>query len=234
MTLDIPTSNNQILAFKVSDSSIINMTPNNSYQYRYPVFKPNDNDYIYYVNVSIGNSEIFRSDIATQTQVQLRATGTHEIRNILFNEDGSKLLCNLRNPTGSIWSISYVLTSNYAGSFVELVNRSTNPIYEMNWNYNFTKLCFASDVGGVSQLFECDIDGSNLTQRTTGANNKRCPVYSPDGTKILFRRQSGADYPIWSADTTYDMSGYFDNQAVWIDETGNRIESPIDWKDIIT
>lgn len=54
------------------------------------------------------------------------------------------------------------------------------------------KIAFVSNrEGPYDQIFVMDPDGSNVTQLTFGENHKSWPVWSPDGTKILFTADAG-------------------------------------------
>lgn len=225
-TGDINSSTRQILLYNTSTGTVLNMSNDESYSNSSPIFKPDDNNYVYYVK-STGNGEVWKSDIATQTPVKIKDSIPFIIRNIIFNEDGSKLLMSCYKY--NYYSIRYVLTNDYNGTLTSLIDLTDQPIYELAWNYDFSKLCFPRLTGPKRSLFEINSDGSGLTQRTNALVQYSCPVYSPDGTKILFRYENGSDFEIWEADTTYDMSGYFNNQAVWLNNSGNLTEIPIAW-----
>jgi hypothetical protein len=72
-------------------------------------------------------------------------------------------------------------------------------------------------------------NGTSPTLRTTGGTSL-FPIYSPDGTKLLFQKTAGSDTYIMSCDNTYDgITGYFENQTTWINNAGNLSELPLAW-----
>ena len=50
-----------------------------------------------------------------------------------------------------------------------------------------SKIVFTSDRSGDLELYLCDIDGSNITQVTSGLGYDGGAFFSPDSKKLVFR-----------------------------------------------
>jgi Tol biopolymer transport system component len=227
---DVTTTNNAIMLYDFELNTVTTLVNDGNIN-RYPVWKPDDPDHVYFTE-NTGVVVLKKVNINTLTVTSLRTfSGTNEsCRYIRFTPDSSRLYIQYQATTTTIQSIAWIDTSDYNGSLNIIFSNSTNGILEFNINKAGTKICFSAVTGANQQLFDMNLDGSSLTQRTTGANNKSCPIYSPDDSKILFRLVIGSDSIIYQCDNTYDgITGYFENQAVWLNNTGNLTEFPLAW-----
>src|SRR3712207_9459 len=52
-----------------------------------------------------------------------------------------------------------------------------------------TQIAFGLNLDGNWDVYKVELDGSGLTRLTSGVEQERFPVWSPDGTKIIFGSQ---------------------------------------------
>lgn len=71
------------------------------------------------------------------------------------------------------------------------------------WSPNGSHIIFVSNRSGQYKLWHINIDGSGLTQLTTGDGEERYPAWSPDGNTIAFASTRGGNWDIWTVDATF-------------------------------
>lgn len=64
-----------------------------------------------------------------------------------------------------------------------------------DWSPDGKRVVLTSDATGVTHIYTVAIDGTDLQQLTTGADQDYTPRYSPDGTKIIFYRLQNVSVP---------------------------------------
>ena len=69
--------------------------------------------------------------------------------------------------------------------------------YSPSWSPDGAQILFRHAVGGTSQIWVMNADGSGQTALTTGSVSDFDPVWSPDGTKIGFDRVEHGNSDIW-------------------------------------
>lgn len=74
------------------------------------------------------------------------------------------------------------------------------PLHSMAWVPDQSRVVFAAYLGGQTDLFTVDADGSDMIRVTNDDLMERDPAVSPDGTKIAFARGSHSQTDIWVMD----------------------------------
>jgi Tol biopolymer transport system component len=71
----------------------------------------------------------------------------------------------------------------------------------IDWSADGTRLVFMAQEqpSGAEDLFAINRDGTGLTRLTSGPDDDARPVFSPDGTEILFARDAAPNYCAWDA-----------------------------------
>jgi Tol biopolymer transport system component len=90
--------------------------------------------------------------------------------------------------------------------------------------------CFSHDCAGfTNELYVMDADGDGVTRLTETPHEEASPSWSPDGTKIVYSRQLGAEEPheLWvmNADggcATKLLTGPWDTMPDWYGPTDTR------------
>lgn len=102
-----------------------------------------------------------------------------------WSPDGQKIAFTSTRD-GFPYMAIYVMDQNGSN-----VVRLTNPVANVrvrfpSWSPDGTKILFASNLGGDSEIFVVNADGSNLVQLTNNTIEDDQPRFSPDGSKIVF------------------------------------------------
>jgi outer membrane protein assembly factor BamB len=85
------------------------------------------------------------------------------------------------------------------GPVVTLTHGSAHDRYPA-WSPDGTKIAFASDASGTSQIWIMNSDGSNPTRLTKDGSSDTTPAWSPDGTKIAFTSSQSGNGDVWRID----------------------------------
>src|SRR5919204_1816061 len=85
-----------------------------------------------------------------------------------------------------------VATLDVATGRVRAVLPAPMPEYLPAWSPDGSRIAFAATVGGVTQIFVVNADGSDPRQLTNDDRLKGGPAWSPDGTRIAFLRNDYA------------------------------------------
>ena len=124
-------------------------------------------------------ANIYIADIDGKNLIRL--TNDAEVMNLSasWSPDG-KSIAFVSNPAyGPVWSNIYVMNSDGTNRHVVATG------FDPSWTPDGSKVLFV----GAGNLYLVRPDGSALTQLTNYSAYYRRPVYSPDGTKIIFERE---------------------------------------------
>lgn len=110
------------------------------------------------------------------------------------------------NPDHWNWGYELYVTDTNGNGLVQLTHQPDEPaVGGVSWSPNGEKLVFngsLNDLRTTSNIYIIDADGSDLTQITDneGVNN-HSPLWTNDGTKIIFLRKKDSQYDIYSMNT---------------------------------
>jgi hypothetical protein len=95
-----------------------------------------------------------------------------------------------RNGKIAFVSGSEIVTMNANGDNKSKLTNNDPQVYDIDpvFSANGRKIAFASDRTGKRDIYVINQDGSGLTRITTSPKPDTQPAWSPDGTKIAFRR----------------------------------------------
>ena len=97
----------------------------------------------------------------------------------------------------------------------EITFPTLGEIFNPTWSPDGKQIAFSSQVGGVTDLFEYDLDTKQLTRLTDDPYADLEPAWSPDGTQIAFVTDRFT--------TSLDSLSYGDYQVAVIDAHGGEI-----------
>jgi WD40 repeat protein len=134
------------------------------------------------------------------------------------------------------WSLFTMRTDGSAATRipVDLPGEAIHP----SWSPDGSRLAFDVQVGGDTEIYVVDADGSNLSKLTSTDGWNFLPAWSPDGSRIAYVHASKSNHDIWlmNADgsnpvrLTHDPD--FDLNPTWSPDAGrlafesNRTGSP--------
>jgi len=98
---------------------------------------------------------------------------------------------------GDIW----VMDSDGANAHALYTNPNTDEAVPA-WSYGGATIAFRSQIGGNSEVYAVDVDGSNLTRLTVSNNRDTMPDYSPNDKQIVYSTTQDkiADIVVMNAD----------------------------------
>jgi Tol biopolymer transport system component len=110
--------------------------------------------------------------------------------------------------------------------------------YYLSYSPDGRRIAFASDRGGVGNIWVCGSDGSNPVQLTDYASHTMGPQWSPDGRRIVFESAEAGDWNLYVIDSqggsvrqlthgpSDDRRGTWSHDGQWIyldsDRSGER------------
>ena len=150
------------------------------------------------------------------------------ISKMSYSPDGTKIAYDKYNVANSKYDL-YVMDAD-GNNKVNITNRSMHNDTNPTWSPDGTKIAFESEIGGFSDIYYINSDGSGgLCKKTNGffdGYNNIAPSWSNDGTKIAF---STDRYPI----TDYDIALLTSDCTVTESPTritdANDVQTDPDW-----
>jgi hypothetical protein len=108
--------------------------------------------------------------------------GAAQSANIVYVTHASGAACDA--PAGG--DPCHVAVMNTDGVGRSITSGPANDV-DPAWSPDGTRIAFARAVGGNSDIWVMNADGSDQTQLTRGPRDERYPSWSPDGTRIAYR-----------------------------------------------
>jgi len=110
----------------------------------------------------------------------------------------------------------------------EVVGGLTSHGAEANWSPDGKTIVFSNTTGPIARLFTVDLGGSNKRQVSHAQFDCRQPVFSPDGTQVLFRspRKVGAGAILGSTLYAINVDGTHECQVT----PDQRIKKYGEWR----
>lgn len=214
--------NNEIYVMNADGTNQTRLTFTPNVLEEQPMFSP-DGSKITYNTQQDASSEIWVMNANGSSQTQLTSNAVLE-RHPSFSPDGTRIaFTSARDGNNEI----YVMNAN--GSNPTRLTNATGSDYGAMWGLvapppspGIPKVAFASQRGGsVWQVYTMNADGSGQTPLTSGVDNNYDPVWSPDGTKIVFTSERDGDPEIFvmkadgSSQTQLTFNNVVDDLPAW-------------------
>jgi tricorn protease-like protein len=84
--------------------------------------------------------------------------------------------------------------------------------HSMSWSPDQRQIAFAAHLGGQTDMYLMDADGTDIVRLTDDPAAERYPAFSPDGTQIAFARGKYSQTDIW----VIDVDGTDPNQLTFV------------------
>ncbi|MCC6824117.1 MAG: PD40 domain-containing protein [Acidobacteria bacterium] len=184
---ETPTSPWQIWTANADGTNPVRLT-NTATVDKYPTWRP-DGQKILFSRCSSGSCDLYTMNPDGSSQSAVAVTVPDEDL-ATYTPDGTKLVfsCSDQNQTNY-----QICVSNADGSERTAITGTSAPVLNVyaNVSPDGTKIAYIRDSGtGDVRVVVMNINGTNpLTWPQT--NNPQIPVWSPDGTKILYSGQAG-------------------------------------------
>jgi len=98
-----------------------------------------------------------------------------------WSSDGTQIAFTRIYPNDTIREEIWVMNSD--GSNLHYIGVKGNV---GGWSPDGLRLLYSAISLGNSDIYSCNIDGSDILQITNTSENEECPTYSPDGSQIVF------------------------------------------------
>lgn len=137
---------------------------------------------------------------------------------ISLSPDGRTLAMDLQ---GVLWTLPRL-----GGTAVALTSGQQPEVREPSFSPDGEKIAFQGFHKGYFHIWTINVDGSELTQITSGNYDDREPTWSDDGDSIIYASDQSGNYDIWEVDLdsgrTSQLTNHPDDEA-HPDKDGNRL-----------
>ena len=161
---------------------------------RAPVWTPDGRELIFSSNRG-GRRELWRIG-ASGSPKAVRLAGVGEnAGDVAISQDGRRLVYGRVSDYGSLWKIP--IDRGKGGRPIR-VTTTTGRITNPHFSPDGKRIAFQSGRSGVSEIWLCDVDGSNWVQLTSfGKGMSGSPRWSPDGRSIAFDSNVAVNWDIY-------------------------------------
>lgn len=180
--------NDEIYRVSSNGSGFTRLTMNSTFDIE-PAWSP-DGSKIAFRSIRDGNSEIYVMNWDGSNQMRLTTNPANDYQPT-WSPDGSKIA--FISDRGGHVDI-YVMNATDGSNVVQLTSDGAAPTSEGDPAWSSTnQIAFWRAGAGLADIWVMEGDGTNPHQVTTTGSNSQ-PAWSPDGTRLVYRHNTGCDY----------------------------------------
>ncbi len=176
-------SNNEIFRMDADGSNKINLTNHSEWDFIKDISR--DGTQLVFISDRVGNRrEVFIMDLTDSSLTQISNNDFHDFGTINFTPDGTQLVFSEDDEHGSD-----IYTINLADTSKTLITTTNHSCTEGMVSPNGLKIVYRLRHGGTSEtdVWVCDIDGSNTGNVSQSFNHNYDHNWSPNSQNITYR-----------------------------------------------
>ncbi len=192
---------------------------NNACDDKFPRWTPDGKTVVFSSN-RVGGWRIWEASASGRGGVVMISPGATAESVPDISPDGENVAFTGRAWHGDLnaWGAHMLWTIHRGGTRMTQYRQGYGP----RWSPDGKRFVFqVPDQNGNEQIYVMNVDGSGVTQLTTGASNHSRPTWSPDGRWIAYSDNKAGNYDIWllradgSTPTQLTSNKSYDGDPAW-------------------